>query len=72
MSSGAGIGQLAGTRVTFVEFDPVQPLAKVTVTENVPGSVTMIDCVVAPFDHKYDTPAVAVSDTNPVVQIVPS
>jgi hypothetical protein len=35
----------------------------VTVTLNVPGDVTVIDCVVVPFDQRYDDAAFAVSVT---------
>jgi hypothetical protein len=32
--------------------EAVQPFAEVTVTEKLPGSVTMMDCVVAPLDQR--------------------
>jgi hypothetical protein len=35
-----------------------------------PEVVTVIDCVVAPFDQRYDVPAVAVSVTLPPLQKV--
>ena len=35
-----------------------------------PLALTAIDCVVAPVDHRYDTPAVAVSVTLPPAQKV--
>jgi len=57
--------------VTTVGDDvAVQPDASVTVTVNVPDALTVIDCVVAPLDHKYDAPPVAVSVTLPGVQNV--
>lgn len=43
-----------GLTVTIVATEVlVQPDAFETVTENDPVLVTMIDCVVAPLDHKY-------------------
>ena len=47
---------------------PVQPVLSVTVTLYEPVALTVIDCVVAPVDHAYDWPAVAVSNTLPPVQ----
>ena len=35
-----------------------------------PAFVTSIDCVVAPFDQRYDAPALAVSVTEPPAQNV--
>jgi hypothetical protein len=32
--------------------------------------VALIDCVVAPFDHRYEEPAMAVSVTEPPAQNV--
>lgn len=37
---------------------------------NVPDDVTLIDCVVAPFDHKYEVDAGAESVTDPFSQNV--
>ena len=48
----------------------VQPPAAVTVTVNDPLALTVIDCVVAPFDHNHDRPAEAVSATVPGAQNV--
>jgi hypothetical protein len=53
----------------FAEFaetgvlDALQPVASVVVTEYIPEPVTTIDCVVAPFDHRYDAAALDVSVT---------
>ena len=41
-----------------------------TVTVKLPDVVTLIDCVVAPFDHRYAVPAVAVRVTLPPAQNV--
>jgi hypothetical protein len=58
-----GVAGLAFT-VTLVEADvALQPLAVVTVTLNEPDAVTLIDCVVAPFDQRYDAPLFAVRVT---------
>jgi hypothetical protein len=35
-----------------------------------PEVVTLIDCVVAPFDQRYEEPALAVSVTEPPAQNV--
>jgi hypothetical protein len=40
----------------------------VTVTVNVPDALTVIDCVVAPLDHRYDSAREAVSVTLPPSQ----
>jgi hypothetical protein len=48
----------------------LQPLALVTVTLYEPEAVTLIDCVVAPFDQSHDAPELAVSVTEPPVQNV--
>lgn len=42
---------------------PVQPVVSVTVTLYEPLVFTVIDCVVAPVDHRYDWPALAISVT---------
>lgn len=62
----------AGLTPTFVAADvAVQPLASVTVTLNEPLFVTLIDCVLAPFDQAYVVmPAGAVSVTLPPAQNV--
>ncbi len=39
-------------------------------TANVPGVETVIDCVVAPFDHEYDGAGLEVSVTEPPAQNV--
>ena len=46
------------------------PFASVTVTLNEPEVVTVIDCVTAPVDHKYDVANGAVSITEPPAQKV--
>ena len=57
--------------VTAVDAEVAeQPLAFVTATLKLPVALTVIDCVVAPFDHKYDEPAEAVSVTEPPAQNV--
>jgi len=62
----------AGTLLTVTGVFPevvLQPLAFVTVTENVPVVLTLIDCVVAPLLHAYCAiPAGAESVTLPPVQ----
>ena len=42
-----------GLTVVVAEFDPVHPLASLTVTVNVFAVLTMIHCVVAPVLHIY-------------------
>jgi hypothetical protein len=65
-----GVGGFAFT-VTAVAGDvALQPFALVTVTVNEPEAVTLIDCVVAPFDHEYELPLDAVSVTEPPAQNV--
>lgn len=44
---------------------PEHPPAFVTVTEYVPLELTMMDCVFAPVDQRYDVPALAVRITPP-------
>jgi hypothetical protein len=48
----------------------VQPFAFVVVTVYVPDAITVIAAVVAPVDHRYDTPPLAVSVTLPPAQSV--
>jgi len=48
----------------------LQPLAFVIVTLYQPDAVTLIDCVVAPFDHSQEADAGAVSVTEPPSQNV--
>ena len=61
----------AGFTVTFVTaLVAVQPLALVTVTLYPPLALTAIDCVVAPFDQRYEALAGAVSVTEPPSQKV--
>jgi len=48
----------------------LQPFAFVTVTLYEPLVITLMDCVVAPFDHEYDDAAGAVSVTEPPSQNV--
>jgi hypothetical protein len=45
------VGVGFGATETVVLVDPVQP-SNVTVTEYVPAFDTLINCVVAPVDHK--------------------
>ncbi len=57
--------------VTVVDADvALQPLAFVTVTLYEPDVVTLIDCVVAPFDQRYESAADAVKVTDPPAQNV--
>jgi hypothetical protein len=55
--------------VVAAEF-ALQPLAFVIVTLYWPDVVTLIDCVVAPFDQRYEADAGAVSVTEPPAQNV--
>jgi hypothetical protein len=65
-----GVAGLALT-VTVMDADvALQPLALVTVTLKVPEAVTLMAWVVAPFDQRYELPALAVSVTLPPVQKV--
>ena len=53
-----------GLAVTETGADDAEhPLAFVTVTAYEPDAVTVIDCVVAPFDQRYEAEAGAVSVT---------
>ena len=65
-----GVAGVAFVVTTVVAEVALQPLALVTVTVNEPEAVTLIDCVVAPFDHEYALPLDAVSVTEPPVQKV--
>ena len=57
--------------VTVVAADiALQPLAFVTITPYEPELVTLIDCVVAPFDQRYPVDSGAVSVTEPPAQNV--
>ena len=49
---------------------PMQPFVFVTVTLYEPVVFTVIDCVVAPFDQRYDAAALEVSVTLPPAQKV--
>ncbi|MEO6486922.1 MAG: hypothetical protein ABIO78_03150 [Thermoanaerobaculia bacterium] len=61
----------AGRTVTDCGLDvAVQLPESVTVTLKMPLAFTMIDCVIAPFDHEYDEPGLAVSVTLPPAQKV--
>jgi hypothetical protein len=61
----------AGVTVTAVAAEVVlQPVAFVTVTLYEPAVLTLIDCVVAPVDQRYDDAAFAVSVTEPPSQKV--
>src|SRR6266550_912004 len=65
------VGVGSGLTVTVVAAEvAVQPFASVTVTVNEPDVLTLIDCAVAPLDHKYVVPAGAVSVTEPPTQNV--
>ena len=55
---------------TGADGDEEHPPALVTVTSYDPAADTVIDCVVAPFDHKYEADAGAVSVTLPPEQNV--
>lgn len=60
-----------GVGLTLTETgadDAEHPLALVTVTSYEPEAVTVIDCVVAPFDHRYEADGGAVSVTLPPAQ----
>lgn len=60
-----------GLTVTLVTAEVrVHPAAFETVTVNEPDVVTVIVCVVAPFDHKYEVDAGAESVTEPPAQNV--
>ena len=60
-----------GCTVTVCEVELVQPLALAVVTVYIPLAFTVIDSVVAPFDHRYETkPAPALSATLPPWQNV--
>jgi hypothetical protein len=60
----------AGLTVTVVGDDVPLQVPSLTVTVNVSLLVTLIDCEVAPFDQRYDTPALAVRVTLPPSQNV--
>jgi len=61
----------SGLTVTVVGAEvALQPLALVTVTLNEPEVVTLIDCVVAPFDQRYEAEDGAVSVTESPAQKV--
>jgi hypothetical protein len=55
-----------GLTLTVVVADVAEhPAASVTVTEKLPGLLTVIACVVAPLLHDQELPADAVSTTFP-------
>ena len=56
--------------VTLVGEEVVEQLPLLTVTLYCPELFTIINCVVAPFDHKYDAPAEEVNVTDPPWQKV--
>jgi hypothetical protein len=58
------------TVTVTAELVAVQPLLFVTVTLYEPAADTTIDCVVAPVLHSHETPALAVSVTLLLEQIV--
>src|SRR5207244_13215510 len=65
------VGVGSGFTVTVVAAEvAVQPFASVTLTLYEPELDTLIDCVVAPFDQRYDAAADAVSVTEPPAQNV--
>jgi hypothetical protein len=65
--AGAGVVTVTTTGADVA----AQPLASVTVTEYVPAAVTVMVCVVAPFDQAYDDmPTGAVRSTLPPAQNV--
>jgi hypothetical protein len=62
---------VAGLTVTVVEAEVVlHPFVFVMVTLYEPPAVTLTDCVVAPFDQRYELPLDAVSVTLPPAQNV--
>ena len=64
-------GAGSGLTVTLVAALVAEhPLALVTVTLWLPDAVTSIDWVVAPFDQRYEVPALAVRVTEPPSQNV--
>jgi hypothetical protein len=65
-----GVAGLAFTVTAVAALVALQPLAFVTFTLYGPVVVALIDCVVAPFDQRYDVPALAVSVTDPPAQNV--
>jgi hypothetical protein len=66
----AGVAGFAFTVTTIAADVAEQPLPFVTVTPYAPEAVAAMDCVVAPFDHRYVKPAGAVSVTEPPAQNV--
>src|SRR5260221_11935849 len=61
---------LALTVTTVGALVAVQPLALPTVTLKLPLALTVMACVVAPFDQRYDEALLAVSVTLPPAQNV--
>jgi hypothetical protein len=66
----AGVAGLALTVTVVAVLVAVQPFAFATVTLKLPEAFTTIDCVVAPFDQRYEALAGAVSVTEPPWQKV--
>src|SRR5688572_25737643 len=62
-------GAVSVLTVTGFEV-PEHPCAFVTVTVYVPGEVTLMDCVVAPFDQLYDPVMLGDNVTVSPLQIV--
>ena len=58
-----GVAGLAFTVTTVAADVALQPLAFVICTVYEPAMVTLIDCVVAPFDQRYELPALEVRVT---------
>ncbi|HEX6639779.1 MAG TPA: hypothetical protein VF215_01635, partial [Thermoanaerobaculia bacterium] len=67
---GVIVGVAGGaTTVTVVAAEvALQPLALKASTVKVPFALTVIDCVVAPFDQSHDAALLAVSVTLPPLQ----
>ena len=65
-----GVSGSAFTTTSVVPLVALQPFAFVTVTPYGPDALTTIDCVVAPFDHRYVALAGAVNVTDPPSQNV--
>ena len=64
----AGVAGAAFTVTVVDALVALQPLAFVTVTLYEPDALALIDCDVAPLDHRYVKPAGAVSVTEPPSQ----
>ncbi|MNE05539.1 hypothetical protein D3C80_981070 [compost metagenome] len=60
----------SGLTVTVVAVDVAEQVPPETVTVKVPLAVTVIDCVVAPFDHVFPVVEEEVKVTDPPAQNV--